>query len=155
MAHPVIPQILEIAAPVAASLELQVVHAVFRTNQSPPVLQLDVRSLNHETGLSDCEQMSRALEPVLDAAELFPDAYVLEISSPGVSSILESDRDFISFKGFPVLVRATEQVGGQDEWSGNLVERDETMVKLSVKGRVVKIPRDRIAHVQLTEGRST
>lgn len=155
MAHPVIPQVLEIAAPVAASLELEVVHAVFRTNQSPPVLQLDVRSLNHETGLNDCEQMSRALEPVLDAAELFPDAYVLEISSPGVSPILESDRDFISFKGFPVLVRATERVGGQDEWSGNLVERDETMVKLSVKGRVVKIPRDRIAQVQLAEGGST
>ncbi|MBE9029653.1 ribosome maturation factor RimP [filamentous cyanobacterium LEGE 11480] len=154
MAHPVIPHVLTIAAPVAASLGLAVENAVFRTNQSPPVLRLDVRSLTADTGLEDCERMSRAFEPVLDESELFPDAYVLEVSSPGVSRLLESDRDFISFKGFPVSVQTAEDFKGQQEWHGNLMGRDDTVVKISLKGRTVKIPRDVITQVQLEEGLS-
>jgi ribosome maturation factor RimP len=98
--------------------------------------------------------MSRSLEPLLDAAELFPDAYVLEVSSPGVPNVLENDRDFISFKGFPVSVTATTAVSGQKAWHGNLVGRDAMAVTLSLKGRMVKIPRNVIAQVQLAEGHS-
>jgi ribosome maturation factor RimP len=152
MAHPVIPSILELAAPVAESLGLAVANAVFRTNQSPPVLRLDVRSLTQDTGLEDCERMSRAFEPVLDEAKLISEAYVLEVSSPGVSRTLESDRDFISFKGFPVSVQADMADGGPKQWHGNLLGRDETGVKISLKGRTVKIPRAAITQVQLAEG---
>jgi ribosome maturation factor RimP len=154
MSHPVIPSILELAAPVAAALELAVVNAVFRTNQSPPVLRLDVRSLTQDTGLEDCARMSRAFEPVLDEAKLIPEAYVLEVSSPGVSRSLETDRDFISFKGFPVSVQADAADGGQQQWHGNLLGRDETVVKISLKGRTVKIPRAVITQVQLAEGQA-
>jgi ribosome maturation factor RimP len=152
MAHPVIPSILDLAAPVAESIGLAVVNAVFRTNQSPPVLRLDVRNLTQDTGLADCERMSRAFEPVLDESKLIPEAYVLEVSSPGLSRTLESDRDFISFKGFPVLVQADTADGGQQQWHGNLLGRDETVVKISLKGRTIKIPREPITQVQLVEG---
>ncbi len=151
MSHPVIPQVLELAAPIAESLGLAVVTAVFRTNQNPPVLRVDIRNLMGDTGLTDCERMSRALDEALDAAALLPDAYVLEISSPGVSRVLETDRDFISFKGFPVLVSATTAIDGKTEWSGNLLGRDATTVKVSLKGRTVAIPLDRVAQVQLED----
>ncbi len=154
MAHPVIPSILELAAPVAEALGLAVVDAVFRTNQSPPVLRLDVRNLTADTGLEDCASMSRAFEPVLDEAQLIPDAYVLEVSSPGLSRSLETDRDFISFKGFPVSVETDGADGGQKQWHGNLLGRDETVVKISLKGRTVKIPRSAITQVQLAEGQT-
>jgi ribosome maturation factor RimP len=73
MTHPLIPQILELAAPVAERLGLEVVDVVFQTNQSPPVLRLDVRNLHHEdTGLDDCETMSQAFEAVLDTTDLIP-----------------------------------------------------------------------------------
>jgi ribosome maturation factor RimP len=155
MSHPVIPQVLELAAPIAESLGLTVVAAVFRTNQNPPVLRIDVRNQTDDTGLEDCARMSQAFEPVLDASALFPDAYVLEISSPGVSRVLQTDRDFISFKGFPVLVTATpageDQADDKTEWCGNLLGRDATAIKISLKGRTVTIPRDRVAQVQLED----
>lgn len=154
MAHPLIPQILDLAAPVAESLGLEVVDAVFQTNQSPPVLRVDVRNLKQDTGLQDCEQMSRALEAVLDTIELIPDAYVLEISSPGISRQLTTDREFNSFKGFSILVQLTEPFLGQQEWIGQLVGRDETVLRLSQKGRSLALPRELIAKVQLNEERS-
>ncbi len=151
MAHPLIPKILELAAPVAEDLGLEVVAAVFQTNQRPPVLRVDVRNLVEDTGLSDCERMSRSLEPVLDAAEIIADAYVLEVSSPGIGRNLDSDREFISFKGFPVIVSATDPVNGPQEWSGNLVKRDDEAVYLSLKGRAISIPRDVVSRVQLDD----
>lgn len=151
MAHPLVPQILNLATPVAEELGLEVVGAVFHTNQNPPVLRVDIRNQMADTGLDDCEQMSRALEVALDESGIIPDAYVLEISSPGVSDILSSDRDFLSFKGFTVAVTASQPFGGQQSWTGQLIRRDENAVHLSLKGRAIAIPRGIITKVQLVE----
>lgn len=151
MTHPIIPQVLTLAAPVAERLGLEVVEAVFQTNQSPPVLRLDVRSLeNEDTGLEDCERMSQALEEVLDGSDLIPDTYVLEISSPGVSSDLSTDRDFIVFKGFMVEVRLAAPHRGQSTWVGQLVRRDDTTVVISQRGKLITLPRDSVIAVELS-----
>ena len=149
MAHPLIPQIIEFATPVALGLGLEVVGAVFQTNQSPPVLRVDIRNPQQDTSLDDCEQMSRALEAALDATDIIPDAYILEISSPGISSFLNTDREFISFKGFPVLIETTEPYEGKSSWQGRLLKRDETEVYINQKGRAIAIPRSLITKVQL------
>jgi ribosome maturation factor RimP len=153
MTHPLIPQILELAQPVAHQLNLEVVNAVFHTSQHPPILRIDVRNLSADTGLEDCTAMSRALEEALEAAEQsMPDAYVLEVSSPGVSDVLSSDRDFNSFRGFPVIVKTQEPYNGRSEWEGSLVGRDDTTVKLNLRGRAIAIPRALVSEVLLQQG---
>jgi ribosome maturation factor RimP len=153
MAHPLIPQIIELATPVAENLGLEIVGVVFHTNQRPPVLRVDIRNPQQDTGLNDCERMSRVLEASLDAADIIPDAYVLEVSSPGISRQLITDREFISFKGFAVTVSTSEPYEGQQEWSGQLIKRDETALYLNQKGRAIAIPRSVIVKVQLDERR--
>ena len=94
MTHPLVPQVIELASPIASRLGLEIVEAVFQTNQSPPVLRVDVRNLQEEdTGLDDCTNLSKELTEALDESEIIPDAYVLEVSSPGVSDVLTRDRD--------------------------------------------------------------
>ena len=153
MTHPLVPQIIELATPVAQELGLEVVGVVFHTNQRPPILRLDIRNPQQDTGLDDCERMSRAFEACLDTAQIIPDSYVLEISSPGVSRLLVTEREFISFKGFPVTVSTSPPYQGQQEWSGQLISRDEAKVYLNRKGRTTGIPRSSITKVELDEGR--
>jgi ribosome maturation factor RimP len=153
MTHPLIPQIVELATPMAIDLGLEVVGAVFHTNHSPPILRVDIRNLHDDTSLHDCERMSHALEVALDASDIIPDAYILEISSPGIDRALTTDREFISFKGFAVTVTATEPVQGQKAWTGQLIRRDDEAVYLSQKGRTITIPRDLIDKVQLSDRR--
>ncbi|MCF4965887.1 ribosome maturation factor RimP [Nostoc sp. CMAA1605] len=153
MVHPLVPQITDLALPVAEQLGLEIVGIVFHTNQRPPVLRVDIRNPLQDTGLDDCEKMSRALEAALDVAEIIPDAYVLEVSSPGISRQLVTDREFISFKGFPVIVSTSPSYEGQQDWNGQLIRRDETKVYLNQKGRVLEIPRSLITRVQLDEQR--
>ncbi len=152
MTHPLIPALLELAQPIAQDLGLEVVKAVFQTNQSPPVLRVDVRNCQAEdTGLEDCERMSQALEAVLEASDLIPDAYVLEISSPGISPHLEADRDFLVFKGFMVEVVLREAFKDHRVWVGPLVGRDPEHLMLNLKGRSLKIPRHLVESVTLSD----
>lgn len=152
MAHPLIPQLIDLATPVAEDLGLEVVGMVFHTNQRPPVLRVDIRNPQQDTGLNDCERMSRALEATLDETDIIPDSYVLEVSSPGISRQLVTDREFISFKGFGVIVNTSQPYEGQQEWTGQLIRRDDTAVYLNQKSRVLAIPRSLITKVQLQAG---
>ena len=150
MSHPLIPQIFQIAEEVASPLGLEVVDVVLYTNKNPAVLRVDIRNPNQNTGLDDCERMSRALEPTLDATDLIPHAYVLEVSSPGAERQLQEDREFVAFRGFMVNV-TTAPHDGKQSWSGHLMARNETHVTISDKGRVVSIPRELIERVELAK----
>ena len=151
MTHPLIPQIIDLAAPIAQEFGLDVVSAVFQTNKTPPVLRVDIRNLRSDTSVDDCEKMSRALEQQLDTTGIIPDSYVLEISSPGISRQLTTDREFISFKGFSLTVKTYGPYEGKKEWRGKLKRRDDQAVYLNQKGREIAIPRQLIARVQLDD----
>lgn len=151
MTHPLIPQLIDLATPIAQSLGLDVIAAVFHTDRRPPVLRVDIRNGVGNTGLDDCERMSRALEEKLDTLDLIPDAYVLEISSPGITRELTTDREFISFKGFSVIVTLSEPYEGHKVWRGKLINRDENGVALNQKGRAITIPRELVNRVQLDD----
>jgi ribosome maturation factor RimP len=142
---------MELATAVGADLKLEVVGAVFHTNQRPPVLRVDIRNPLADTSLDDCERMSKSLESALDAAETISEPYVLEISSPGVSRYLTTDRDFISFKGFPVTVTTAEPWQGKLEWQGQLIDRDDKSVQIGQKGRAIAIPLNLVAQVKLDD----
>ena len=150
MSHPLIPQILQVAEEVASPLGLEVVDVVLQTNKNPVVLRVDIRNPDQNTGLDDCERMSRSLEPTLDAIDLIPYAYVLEVSSPGAERQLQGDREFIAFRGFMVTVFGTETTEGQPKsWTGHLISRNETHVTISIKGRIMNIPRELCDRVEL------
>lgn len=150
MTHPLIPQITELAAPLAEKLGVEIVNIIFQTNKNPSLLRIDIQTSSQETSLDDCEKMSRQLEEILENADIIAEGYALEISSPGISENLQSDRDFISFQGFPVMVTTHTPHKKKTQWLGSLKGRDETSVYLNCKGRMVTIPRDLVQQVQLT-----
>ena len=151
MTHPVIPQVLEIASPVATNLGLEVVGAVFQTNHSPPILRVDVRNPTEaDTSLDDCERMSVALGEALEAANTLPDAYVLEVSSPGVSDQLKTKRDFIVFKGFAIEITLHTPHKGKKVWVGTLLERTDKKLAISQRGRRVALPIELVDAVKLS-----
>ncbi|NPV88832.1 ribosome maturation factor [Coprothermobacteraceae bacterium] len=49
--------------------------------------------------VSDCEHISRAVEPLLDAEEWLTGSYILEVSSPGLERVLRRREEFQIFSG--------------------------------------------------------
>ena len=44
--------------------------------------------------LDDCELVNRAWSDIMDEQDFIPDAYILEVSSPGLGRQLKKDKDF-------------------------------------------------------------
>lgn len=151
MTHPLIPQIIDLAKPLAQKLNLELVEVVFQTNTNPPLLKINVRNQSKDTSLEDCEQMSKNLEEKLDQLTIISGTYILEVSSPGISSTLTTDREFLSFKGFPVIVETVYPYKNRQQWSGRLQGRDEESLFINQKGKIMTIPRKLIAKVEIDE----
>jgi ribosome maturation factor RimP len=65
-----------------------------------PVLDVRIdRRDGAKVSIDDCAHVSRAIEPRLDASGLVGDAYVLEVSSPGVERPLRHAADWRRFAG--------------------------------------------------------
>ena len=105
------------------------------------------------TNLIDDISEEKKLPPqVVEAAlrEALTEAYVLEISSPGIGDRLQSDRDFQTFRSYPVDVVYTDGDGHEQRQSGTLLERTADHVQINMRGRVKRIPRDSVISVELT-----
>jgi ribosome maturation factor RimP len=50
-----------------------------------------------------------------------------------------------------VNVSTTTPHDGKQIWSGHLISRNETQVTISIKGRIVNIPRELVERVELTK----
>ena len=62
--------------------------------------------------VDDCEKVSRGLSDYLDEVDIIPDAFTLEVSSPGIERILKRQVDFERHVG--KLVKWTLQSEGTD-----------------------------------------
>ncbi len=122
----------------------------------PMTMQIHIRLQGGgDVSLDDCARFSKPMQEALEASEQFQDNYVLEISSPGVGVNLISDRDFDSFRGFPVEVCYQEKNGSEIYKEGLLHERSLEHVHLNVKGRIDRIPRNEVITVRLTNAKGS
>ena len=69
----------------------------------------------------DCENVSRALSEALDKADFIPDAYILEVSSPGLGRTLKKDKHLEKSLGEEVEIRLYKPVDKCREFSGVLI----------------------------------
>ena len=115
-------------------------------------MQVQIRHMGgDDVSLDDCARLSGPMSEALEASELLHESYVLEISSPGIGENLISDRDFITFRGFPIeVVQHIESNSTEIVKSGLLLERSANHVHLNIKGRIERIPRKEVVTVRLT-----
>jgi len=71
--------------------------------------------------IEDCEEVSRALSPVLDVADPIDRAYRLEISSPGIDRPLARRSDFERYAGHVAKIEMAMLVAGRKRFRGVLL----------------------------------
>lgn len=75
--------------------------------------------------IQDCEQVSRAMSAVLDEKDYISDAYIFEVSSPGLGRTLKKDKHFASSIGQEIEVKTYKPIDQQKEFVG-VLERFDT-----------------------------
>ncbi len=81
----------------------------------------------------DCENVSRTLSDRLDEEDFIADAYILEVSSPGLGRILKKDRHLEKSIGEAVEIRLYEAVDGSREYEGVLRSFDKETLTIGIR----------------------
>lgn len=85
--------------------------------------------------IEDCEAMSRAVDPLLDEADLIKEHYYLEVSSVGLDRPLKKEKDFHYFMGEMIEVKLFRAAEGSDYWVGQLVGYEDGQFAVDCKGK--------------------
>ncbi len=99
--------------------------------------------------INDCENVSRALSDALDKADFIPDAYILEVSSPGLGRTLKKDRHFDKCIGQDVELKLFKAVDGCKEFEGTLSGYDSENITLIIQDKEQNFLRSNIAIIRL------
>ncbi len=78
----------------------------------------------------DCENVSRALSDALDKEDFIPDAYILEVSSPGLGRTLKKDKHLQKSIGQEVEVKLFKPVEKCKEFAGVLDSFDAESITI-------------------------
>ena len=99
--------------------------------------------------VDDCEVVSRELSDILDEKDFIDEAYILEVSSPGLGRPLKKEKDFARSMGKLVEVRTYRPIDKQKEFCGELTAYDNNSVTIDEEGTPRTFDKKDIALVRL------
>ena len=99
--------------------------------------------------IDDCVTVSRALEAELDREDFIPEAYILEVSSPGLTRPLKKTVDFTRSIGRLIEVKTYQPVNGKKEFEAVLTYGDDERIEVELEGETISIDRSNLAKARL------
>lgn len=99
--------------------------------------------------IQDCEDFSRALDPILDEADPIPESYIFEVSSAGAERQLKRPGDFERFLGAEVEIRLYQPKDGSKTFVGTLAAYEDGNVTVTVGGERKVFEKASVAQVRL------
>ncbi|MBQ9113065.1 MAG: ribosome maturation factor RimP [Clostridia bacterium] len=140
-------KVRELAEPLADELGIWVWDVEFVKEGARRVLRITVDSENGIT-IDDCEKLHRAIDPVLDEADLIEEQYYLEVSSPGIERELKNDIHIEACEGWDVEVRLYAPRDGSKLFRGVLMPLGENgEIRIGVGEDIITFARDTVAKI--------
>ncbi|MEZ5292111.1 MAG: ribosome maturation factor RimP [Vicinamibacterales bacterium] len=107
-------------------------------------------SAEDSVSLEHCQKVSEELSAVLDVEDVLPEAYTLEVSSPGLDRPLRTRDDYVRFAGRLAKIVTSEPVERQTAFAGRLrgLSGDDVLFE-NEGGRLVRLPMTLIRRARL------
>src|SRR4051812_12498939 len=113
MPSPMVDKIRSVVTGPVAGAGYELVEIEWKREAGGWVVRLFVdRAEGGGFSLDDCQRVSREVSAVLDVADVIPQAYSLEVSSPGLNRPLRTVDHFRRFRGEKAKVRLVAGVDG-------------------------------------------
>jgi ribosome maturation factor RimP len=95
--------------------------------------------------IDDCGKISEYLSERLDTQDPIPNAYFLEVSSPGAERPLKKADDYVKAINCNIFVTTYEPLNGNKQFEGILLAIEEDQLTIVAGKKQQKIPLDKIA----------
>ena len=125
------------------------------SGQNGMTLQIMAERLDGTMTVHDCEEVSKAVSPLLDVEDVIDKAYHLEVSSPGIDRPLVRKSDFGQWVGHLIKLETSMPVAERKRFRGKIAQttEDEVVIERDVASYgdepVVRVPFDAISDARL------
>ena len=137
-----VTQIYEMVKPISDELNYEIYHIEYVKENGEYYLRIYIEKEGGIT-LSDCEALSRRVSDLMDEKDPIPEAYFLEVSSPGLNRTLFTEAHYKRFVGREVMVKLTKAIEGKKSIKGILKEVNEENIIVEAD-TLISIPKDKI-----------
>ena len=143
----------ELLEPVVNALGYELVLLEYSPQSRSGMLRLYIDLLDADDeqgiGLEDCERVSREVAALLDVEDPIPQAYQLEVSSPGSDRPLAKPAHFERFMGQQAKVQLAVPRAGRKRFAGQIVAVTPDAVSLQTELGIVDLEFSAIERARL------
>jgi ribosome maturation factor RimP len=141
-------EVREVVEPILQSQGYELVDLEYQRESRGWVLRI---YLDREGGitLDDCAGVSHEVGAVLEVKDVIPNAYVLEVSSPGLTRPLKKPEDFNRFQNRLVKIKLYKPLDGRRNFKGMLLGLEGETIRVEVDQQLFEIPLQSIAKANL------
>ncbi|GAA0365366.1 ribosome maturation factor RimP [Bacillus horti] len=142
----------ELVTPILESKGLELVDIEFKKEGGNWFLRVYIDK-DGGIDIDECGAVSEELSAQLDKLDPIPQAYFLEVSSPGAERPLKKEKDIHQAIGKNIAITTYEPIDGEKAFEGLLTQFDGEYltleVKVKTKKRSVTVPYDKVASAKL------
>jgi ribosome maturation factor RimP len=138
-----------IADPIISDEGMELVDVEYRRESKGWVLRL---YLDKEGGvtLNDCTRISREVGRSLDVEDFIQIPYTLEVSSPGLTRPLKTEKDFMKYRDSLIKVKTLDPIQNRRQFKGRLLGVSANQqIEMEVEGRIFQIPLSNVVKANL------
>lgn len=136
---------MTIAAPVVEEMGYELVDVEYKNPGGPWNLSLYVYS-KQGINVEDCEKISKALDPILDADEYLLGKYdYLTVSSPGLDRPFKTTKDFLRHKDEKIELSLYRAIDKQKKFTAVMQDANDDTITVETNQGTVDIERSNIA----------
>ena len=141
--------VYDLAVPFAEQIGCEVAEVEFVKEGSEHYLRVYIDRDEGSIAIDDCEYVSVRLSEELDSKDPIPQAYYLEVCSPGIDRKLKREKDFLRFMGHEVDIKLYAAVDGNKEFGGVLKGFEGDVATVESGGKCIDIKQQDAVWIRL------
>ena len=148
MQKEIVDRVRAIADPIISDEGMELVDVEYRRESRGWVLRL---YLDKEGGvtLDDCTRISQEVGRSLDVEDFIQIPYALEVSSPGLSRPLKSEKDFMKYRHSLIKVKTLDPIQNRRQFKGRLLGVSANQIEMEVEDGIFQIPLSNVVKANL------
>ena len=152
MSNQTVTELKVLAAKSATNYGFDVTDLRMFTHLNTLSIQVNIRHKNPDkkVTIDDCSILSQYIDEAIQDSSIIDQPFNLEISSEGIGDYLTDEKDFKTFKGFPIEVTYQDLKKIEQQTNGLLLKRTDNDLQINQKGKTHRIPVEDIIQVRLT-----
>ena len=150
MSKKITAKVEEMITPFLLENNLRVYDIVFVKEGNSKILRLYIDKKDGYVNIEECEKVSMKLSELLDNDDFIPEAYILEVSSPGIERIIKYDWHFNEALGKAVDVKLYSPINSKKNFTGILKDGGENKnIIIETDDGVLEIEPSKAAEVKI------